>query len=74
MLHIQRHEYSRPINFGILFLDILPWYFINLDVASLFVDSSSIFLMLLNDLLYQFERMNKYCFAFIKKTILIVVN
>jgi len=60
-LQIRRHEYSRNFNIVILviFVDIgtLPFYAINIDVVSLFTDSS-FFLANLNlyriDVLHQF--------------------
>ncbi|RHN79290.1 hypothetical protein MtrunA17_Chr1g0175711 [Medicago truncatula] len=54
-LQIRRHEFSSHFNFIILFVGILLLYAFNLDVVSLFADSSSIFLLMLNDLLYQFK-------------------
>ncbi|AES87136.1 transmembrane protein, putative [Medicago truncatula] len=59
-LQIWRHEYSGDINI-VIFIGIgtLPFYAINMDVVSLFTDSSFLFLANLNlyciDVLYQFE-------------------
>ena len=65
-LQIRRHEYSGDINIVILVIfvgiDTFPFYAINMDVVSLFTDSSFLFLAILNlyciDVLYQFEWMN----------------
>ncbi|AET05340.1 transmembrane protein, putative [Medicago truncatula] len=62
-MHIRRHEDSGDLNTIILVIFIgigtLPFYAINMDVVSLFTDSSFLFLVNLNlyciDLLYQFE-------------------
>jgi len=70
-LQIQRHEYSRDFNIVILviFVDIgtLTFYAINMDVVSLFTDSSFLFLANLNlhciDVLYQFEWINVVYFC-----------
>ena len=56
MLYIWRHGYSCYFNFIILFVDILSLYAINFDGVSLFIHSSFMFLEMLNDVLYQFER------------------
>jgi len=59
-LQIQRHEYSGDSNI-VIFVGIgtLPFYAINMDVVSLFTDSSFLFLTNLDlyciDVLYQFE-------------------
>jgi len=63
MLQIQRHEYSGDFNIVILVIFVgigtLPFYAINMDVVSLFIDSSFLFLANLDlyciDVLYQFE-------------------
>jgi len=46
-LQIRKHEYSGDLDLIILFVDILSLYAINLDVASLFADSSFTFLAML---------------------------
>jgi len=59
-LQIRRHEYSGDLNI-VIFLGIvtLSFYVINMDVVSLFADSSFLFLVTLDlyciDVLYQFE-------------------
>jgi len=58
---IRRHEYFEDMNIVILviFVGSLPFYAINMDVVSLFTDSSFLFLANLDlyctDVLYQFE-------------------
>jgi len=62
-LQIQRHEYFRDFNI-VIFIGIftLPFYAINMDVVSLFTDSSFLFLANLNlyciNVLHQFEWVN----------------
>jgi len=64
-LQIRRHEYFGDINIVILVIFVgistLLFYAINMDVVSLFTDSSFLFLVNLNlyciDVLYQFELM-----------------
>jgi len=48
-LHIQKHEYMDDLNI-VIFVDIytLPLFAINMDVVSLFADSSFLFLAILN--------------------------
>jgi len=48
-LQIQKHEYFDGLNI-VIFVDIyiLPFYAINMDVVSLFADSSFLFLEILN--------------------------
>jgi len=59
-LQIRRHEYSRDFNI-VIFVSIrtLPFYAINMDIVSLFTDSSFLFLANLDlyciNVLYQFE-------------------
>jgi len=63
-LQIRRHEYSGDMNIVILVIFVgiitLPFYAINMDVVTLFTDSSLLFLANLNlyCILYQFEWMN----------------
>lgn len=52
------HKYSSYFNCIILFIDILSLYAINLNVVSLFAKSSSTFLAMLNDVIYQFKWIN----------------
>jgi len=74
-LQIRRHEYSGDINIVILVIFVgictLPFYAINMDVVSLFTDSSFLFLANLDlyyiDVLYQFELMNIVYFCPKKK-------
>jgi len=62
-LQIRRHEYSGDFNIVILVIfvgiDTLSFYAINMDVVSLFTDSSFLFLVNLDlyciDIVYQFE-------------------
>jgi len=59
-LQIRRHEYSGDLNIVIFVgIDTLLFYAINMDVVSLFTDSSFLFLANLNlyciDVLCQFE-------------------
>ncbi|AES73541.1 transmembrane protein, putative [Medicago truncatula] len=62
-LQIRRHEDSGDLNIVILVIFVgigtLPFYVINMDVVSLFIDSSFLFLANLDlycfDVLYQFE-------------------
>ena len=58
MLQIQRHGYSKDLNI-VIRADFctLPFYAIDMDDVSLFVDSSFLFLPNLHciDILYQFE-------------------
>jgi len=62
-LQIQRHVYFGDMNIIILVIfvgiDILSFYAINMDVVSLFTDSTFLFLANLDlyciDVLYQFE-------------------
>jgi len=55
-LQIRKHGYFSDLDFIILFVGILPFYAINLGVASLFTDSTFTFLaMFVYDVLYQFE-------------------
>jgi hypothetical protein len=76
-LQIQRHEYSGDMNIVILVLFvgicILPFYAINMDVVSLFIDSSFLFLANLDlyciDVLYQFEWMEYLLFLSKKKIV-----
>jgi hypothetical protein len=61
------YRYSGHFNCIILFVvDILPLYAINLDVVTLFADSSFTFLAILNmwlyDVFYQFEWMSIFLF------------
>ncbi|AES88869.1 transmembrane protein, putative [Medicago truncatula] len=66
-LQIQRHDYSGDFNIVIFVgLCTLPFDAINIDVVSLFTDSSFLFLANLYciNVLYQFERMS---FDFVKK-------
>jgi len=64
MLQIRRHEYFGDMNIVILLIFVgictLPFYAINMDVVSLFTDSSFLFLANLYciDVLHQFEWMN----------------
>jgi len=58
MLQILKYGYSSHFNFIILFVVILSLYIINLDVMSLFVNLSFMFLAMLNGILYQFEWTN----------------
>jgi len=59
-LQIWRHEYSGDFNI-VIFVGIgtLPFYAVNMDVVSLFTDSSFLFLANLDlyciDVLYQFK-------------------
>jgi len=70
-LQIRRHEYFRDLNIVILVIfvgiDTLSFYAINIDVVSLFTDSSFSFLTNLNlyciDVLYQFEWINIISFC-----------
>jgi len=68
-LQIQRHEFSEDFNI-VIFVGIctLLFYAINMDVVSLFTDSSFLFLTNLDlyyiDVLHQFERIS---FIFVKK-------
>ena len=65
-LQIRRHEYSGDLDIVILVIFVgigtLPFYAINMDVVSLFTDSSFLFLANLDlyfiDVLYQFKWMN----------------
>jgi len=60
-LQIRRHGYSGDLNIVICVgICTLPFYAINMDVVSLFTDSSFLFLANLHytDILYQFEWMN----------------
>jgi len=74
-LQIRRHEYSGDFNIVILVIFVgictLPFYVINMDVVSLFTDSSFLFLANLDlyciNVLYQFKWMNIVYF-FKKKT------
>ena len=62
-LQIRRHEYFGDLNTVMLVIFVgigtLPFYAINMDVVSLFTNSSFLFLANLNlyciDVLYQFE-------------------
>jgi len=62
-LQIRRHEYSEDFNIVILVIfvgiDTLSFYAINMDVVSLFTDSSFLFLANLDlyciDVLHQFK-------------------
>jgi len=57
-LQIRRHEYSENLNIIICVgFNTLPFYAINMDVASLFTDSFFLFLTNFRciDVLYQFE-------------------
>jgi len=71
MLQIPRHGYSGDLNI-LIYVDFctLPFYATNMDVVSLFADSS--FLVLANlhciDVLYQFEWMNIIYFCKKKST------
>ena len=74
-LQIRRHEYSGDLNIVILIIfvgiDTLPFYAINMDVVSLFTNSSFLFLANLDlyciDVLYQVEWMNIVYFCQKKK-------
>jgi len=56
---ILRHVYSDHFNFIILlFLGILLFYTVNFDFVSLFVNSSYMFSVILNNIFYQYEWMN----------------
>jgi len=47
MLHIRIHEYFEDLNIAIFVdIDTLPFYVINMDVVSLFANSSFLFLTL----------------------------
>jgi len=69
-LQIRRHGYSGDLNINIVIcvgICTLPFYAINMDVVSLFTNSSFLFLANLHyiDALYQFEWMN--IIYFVKK-------
>jgi len=52
-LQIQKHGNFGDLDFIILFVGILPLYAINLDVVSLFTDSSFTFLVIfISDVMY----------------------
>ena len=75
-LQIRRNEYSEDFNIVMLLIFVgistFPFYAINMDVVSLFTDSSFLFFENLNlyciDVLYQFEWMNIVYFCQKKKT------
>jgi len=52
-----------------IFVGIMPLYSINLDVVSLFADSSFTFLAVLNDVISQFKWMNIILFLSKKNTL-----
>jgi len=61
MLQIRRHEYSGDMNIVIFVsIDTLPFYAINMDIVSLFTDSSFLFLANLNvyciDIVYFYQK------------------
>ena len=69
-LQIRRHDYSGDLNIVICVgICTLSFYAINMDVVSLFTNSSSLFLANLHyiDVLYQFEWMNIIYFCKKKK-------
>jgi len=71
-LQIQKHGYSGDLDLIILFVGILLWYAINLDVVSMFVVSSFTFLEILMILLYLMYSINlnewiSFCFCQKKK-------
>jgi len=75
-LQIRKHEYFGNLNIVILVIfvgiDTLTFYAINMDVVSLFTESSFLFLANLDlyciDVLYQFELMNIFYFCKKKKS------
>jgi len=65
-LYIRKHGYFSGLDFIILFVGILPFYAINLDVVSLLADSPFTYLtMFVYDV--QSIWMNEYRFVFVKK-------
>jgi hypothetical protein len=72
-LPIRMHDIPVTLILSYIFLGNKLLYDINLDIISLFADSSFTFLAILNCVLYRFEWMNIILFLY-KKTYLAIIN